>query len=92
MLETIEKNGEFESYVDMLADREERERKALRRRDRDNARKAFGDKMPAEYENADEDDAEDNETQEEKSDWSKDTSEDESDLDSQPDVTEFGAN
>lgn len=91
-METIEKNGEFESYVDMLADREERERKALRRRDRDNVRKAYGDRPPPEYQHAEDSENADNETVEEKSNWSAETSEEESDLDSQPDVTDFQAN
>jgi hypothetical protein len=91
-LETIEKNGEFESYVDMLADREERERKALRRRDRDNARKAYGDKLPPDYQNAEESEGGD-QTAEEKSDWSKETSEEEDSDDSmRPDITDFNAN
>ena len=35
LLETIEKNGEFEKYVEMLAEREELERKAVRKRNRE---------------------------------------------------------
>ena len=38
LLETIEKNGEFEKYVIMLTDREEREHRALRRRERERDR------------------------------------------------------
>ncbi len=43
LLETIEKNGEFENYVEMLADREDRERKELRRRERERRKLAYGD-------------------------------------------------
>ena len=43
MLETIEKNGEFEKYVDMLDEREEKERKDLRRRERERKRLELGD-------------------------------------------------
>ena len=43
LLETIEKNGEFENYVEMLAEREERERKELRKRERERDRLADGD-------------------------------------------------
>tara|TARA_B110000285_G_C14854511_1_gene481551 strand:- start:442 stop:696 length:255 start_codon:yes stop_codon:yes gene_type:complete len=35
LLETIERNGEFEKYVEMLADRQEREQRDLRRRARE---------------------------------------------------------
>ena len=35
LLETIEKNGEFERYVVMLTDREEKEHRELRRRERE---------------------------------------------------------
>ena len=34
-METIEKNGEFEKYVDMLDEREQKERRDLRRRKRE---------------------------------------------------------
>lgn len=43
LLETIEKNGEFEKYVDALAEREERERRDLRRRERERKRLEQGD-------------------------------------------------
>ena len=43
LLETIEKNGEFEKYVEMLADRQEREQRELRRRKRELKRQELGD-------------------------------------------------
>jgi hypothetical protein len=43
LLETIEKNGEFEKYVDMLDEREEKERRDLRRRERERKRLELGD-------------------------------------------------
>ena len=43
LLETIEKNGEFERYVVMLTDREEKEHRELRRRERERERLAKGD-------------------------------------------------
>merc|ERR1712060_223856 len=43
LLETIEKNGEFEKYVIMLTDREEREHRDLRRRERERDRLKMGD-------------------------------------------------
>ena len=43
MLETIERNGEFEKYVEMLADRQEREQRELRRRAREMKRLELGD-------------------------------------------------
>ena len=42
-METIEKNGEFEKYVIMLTDREEREHRDLRRRERERDRLKMGD-------------------------------------------------
>ena len=66
LLETIEKNGEFESYVSMLAEREERERKQLRKRERERQRLADGDARISE----------ESETEEEPpSDWSNSTEE-----------------
>lgn len=38
LLETIEKNGEFERYVVMLTDREAKEQRELRRRKRERER------------------------------------------------------
>ena len=49
LLETIEKNGEFEKYVEMLADRQEREQRELRRRAREQKRLELGD----EYQSSD---------------------------------------
>mmetsp|Transcript_2786 Transcript_2786/g.4764 ORF Transcript_2786/g.4764 Transcript_2786/m.4764 type:complete len:124 (-) Transcript_2786:289-660(-) len=49
LLETIEKNGEFEKYVEMLADRQEREQRKLRRRAREQKRLELGD----EYQSSD---------------------------------------
>ena len=43
LLETIERNGEFEKYVEMLADRQEREQRELRRRARELKRLEKGD-------------------------------------------------
>ena len=43
LLETIERNGEFEKYVEMLADRQEREQRELRRRAREMKRLELGD-------------------------------------------------
>ena len=43
LLETIERNGEFEKYVEMLADRQEREQRELRRRAREMRRLEQGD-------------------------------------------------
>ena len=37
-METIEKNGEFEKYVVMLAEREDKEHRELRRRERERKR------------------------------------------------------
>jgi hypothetical protein len=63
LLETIEKNGEFENYVEMLAEREERERKQLRQRERERKKLADGDHYPSEEES-------DEPEKEELSDWS----------------------
>ena len=49
LLETIERNGEFEKYVEMLADRQEREQRELRRRAREMKRLELGD----EYQSSD---------------------------------------
>ena len=68
MLETIEKNGEFEKYVEMLAEREERERKAVRKRNRERKRLLNGDAEISE---------ESEEPEEELSDWSASDSYDE---------------
>ena len=43
LLETIEKNGEFERYVVMLTDREEKEHRELRRRERERQKLIKGD-------------------------------------------------
>ncbi len=43
LLETIEKNGEFEKYVEMLAERQDREQKDLRRREKDRKKLQLGD-------------------------------------------------
>ena len=43
LLETIESNGEFEKYVTMLADRQEKEQRELRRRAREQRRIEMGD-------------------------------------------------
>lgn len=45
---TIENNGEFEAYVERLADREGREKRALRRRDKERQRLALGDGFASE--------------------------------------------
>ena len=43
LLETIERNGEFEKYIEMLADRQVKEQRALRRRNREMERLKMGD-------------------------------------------------
>ena len=48
LLTTIEENGEFEAYVERLADREGREKRALRRRDKERQRLAMGDQFVSE--------------------------------------------
>merc|ERR1712060_62519 len=53
LLETIEKNGEFEKYVIMLTDREEREHRALRRRERERDRLKMGDDYQSDNESED---------------------------------------
>ena len=74
----------------MLAEREDRMLKNLKRRDRDRARQAYGDRPPAEYENYDSGLAD--ETIEEVSDWSADTTPESSDCESGYDVTDFNQN
>lgn len=58
-METIEKNGEFERYVVMLTDREEKEHRELRRRERERRRLEEGDAYQSEDESAIEEEAED---------------------------------
>ena len=65
----------------MLADREDRERKELRRRDRDRAKLAYGDKFVPEEES-------DIPEETELSDWSAESDEDSS-VPNSPDVTDF---
>ena len=62
MLETIERNGEFEKYVEMLAYRQAREQRDLRRRAREMKRLQGGD----DYQSSDTDDSGSKE-----SDWSE---------------------
>jgi hypothetical protein len=50
LLETIEKNGEYENYIAMLEAREVRERKELRKRERERDRLADGDAVISEDE------------------------------------------
>ena len=69
LLETIERNGEFEKYVEMLADRQTREQRELRRRAREMKRLEMGD----DYVSSDTDDSGSKE-----SDWS--ATDDHSDL------------
>jgi len=57
-LETIEKNGEFERYVVMLTDREEREHRDLRRRERERQRLIKGDDYVSDHESEGEKDEE----------------------------------
>lgn len=71
LLETIEKNGEYENYIAMLAAREVREYQALRKRERERDRLADGDAIISEDEE---------EEPEELSDWSA-SSEEEGDND-----------
>ena len=58
-METIEKNGEFERYVVMLTDREEKEHRELRRRERERRRLEEGDAYQSEDESAIEEENED---------------------------------
>ena len=53
LLETIEKNGEFENYVEMLDQREDRERRELRRRERERTRIELGDHYQSEHDSLD---------------------------------------
>ena len=53
MLETIEKNGEFERYVIMLTDREEKEHRDLRRRERERQRLIKGDDYVSDHDSED---------------------------------------
>ena len=48
LLETIEKNGEFEKYIEMLADRQVREQRELKRRNRELERVKQGDEFNSE--------------------------------------------
>ena len=66
-METIEKNGEYESYVEMLIERGNREQKALRKRKRERRQLADQD---AEISEEDLDSVE-----EEESDWSLESEE-----------------
>ena len=84
LLETIEKNGEFESYVEMLADREDRERKELRRRERERKKLAYGDQFISETESEEVD-------ENEESDWSATSLEGEEEPET-PGVTDFQVN
>ena len=59
LLETIEKNGEFEKYVVMLAEREDKEHRELRRRERERKRLEQGDNYISENDSLDENDEED---------------------------------
>ena len=57
LLETIESNGEYTKYVEMLAERQEKESRDLRRRERERRRVAQGDDfVSSESENEDDDD------------------------------------
>ena len=53
LLETIEKNGEYQKYVIMLAEREEQAHRDLRRRERARKRLEFGDNYQSENESLD---------------------------------------
>ena len=52
-METIEKNGEFENYVIMLTDREEKEHRDLRRRERERQRLIKGDDYQSDHDSED---------------------------------------
>jgi len=54
LLETIEKNGEFEKYVVMLAEREDKEHRELRRRERERKRLEQGDNYVSDDDSLDE--------------------------------------
>ena len=55
-METIEKNGEYQKYVIMLAEREEQAHRDLRRRERARKRLEFGDNYQSENESLDNED------------------------------------
>eukprot|EP00347_Sterkiella_histriomuscorum_P001762 403370780 len=55
LLETIEQNGEFEKYVEMLAERQEKEQRDLRRRERDRRKLQLGDEYETSGSEGDED-------------------------------------
>merc|ERR1712060_105092 len=59
LLETIEKNGEFEKYVVMLAEREDKEHRELRRRERERKRLEQGDHYISENDSLDAEEEED---------------------------------
>ena len=44
LLETIEENGEFEKYITLLANRQEKEQREVRKRVREMKRISMGDK------------------------------------------------
>ncbi len=67
LLETIEKNGEFERYVIMLTDREEKEHRDLRRRERERQRLIKGDDYQSDH------DSEDAKVEEEDEDYDDET-------------------
>ena len=57
LLETIDKNGEYEKYCDMLADKEDEQRKDMRRMERERRKLEEGDA----YEDSDYDDEDEDE-------------------------------
>ena len=69
LLETIEKNGEFEKYVVMLAEREDKEHRELRRRERERKRLEQGDNYVSENDSLDEHDEMDEDDEEDDSEY-----------------------
>ena len=70
LLETIEKNGEFQRFVVMLTDREEKEHRQLRRRERERKRLQEGDAYASDNDSEDwKDDAEDDDFDDETSEY-----------------------
>lgn len=87
LLETIEKNGEFEKYVEMLAERQEREQKELRRRERDRRKLQQGD----DYQSSDtEGDPDSDDEDDDDSNENEGDSEDEDDYGEDDNVTPAG--
>ena len=79
-METIEKNGEFEKYVVMLTDREEKEHRMLRRRERERQRLIKGDDYVSDHDSEDAKDEEEEEDSYDDEDSEYDSENNESEL------------